>query len=190
MSLPLDKFHDECGVFGVFGHDDASALTALGLHALQHRGQEAAGIVSYDGEEFFSHRALGLVGDNFNSAGIIEKLKGYSAIGHNRYATTGDTLLRNVQPLFGDFSFGGLAISHNGNLTNALTLRKQLIDIGCLFQSTSDTEAIVHLIALSKHSSVEDRLFDALTRVEGAYSLVVLSNDMMIGVRDPLGVQH
>ncbi|MFW0777919.1 MAG: amidophosphoribosyltransferase [Rickettsiales bacterium] len=189
MSLPLDKFHDECGVFGVFGHDDASALTALGLHALQHRGQEAAGIVSFDGDQFFTHRALGLVGDNFNSASVIEKLKGYSAIGHNRYATTGNTLLRNVQPLFGDFSFGGLAVAHNGNLTNALSLRKQLIDIGCLFQSTSDTEAIIHLIALSKHASVEDRLFDALTRVEGAYSLVVLSDDMMIGVRDPMGVR-
>ena len=184
-----DKFHEECGVFGIYGSSDASAHTALGLHALQHRGQEAAGIVSFDGAQFYSHRALGLVGDNFNSADVIGKLKGTMAVGHNRYSTTGDTLLRNVQPLYGDFSFGGLAVAHNGNLTNAMTLRKQLIDIGCLFQSTSDTEVIVHLIALSKHASVEDRLFDALSRVEGAYSLVVLSNDQLIGVRDPLGVR-
>lgn len=184
-----DKLHEECGVFGIFGHPDASAHAALGLHALQHRGQEAAGIVSYDGEHFYAHRAIGLVGDNFNSADVIGKLKGHVAIGHNRYSTTGEAALRNVQPLFGDFSFGGLAIAHNGNLTNALTLRKQLIDIGCLFQSTSDTEVIVHLIALSKQSSVEDRLFDALMRVEGAYSLVVMSNDTLIGVRDPLGVR-
>ena len=184
-----DSLHEECGVFGIYGALDASARTALGLHALQHRGQEAAGIVSFDGEQFTSHRALGLVGDNFNSAETISKLPGNMAIGHNRYSTTGDTLLRNVQPLYGDFSFGGLAVAHNGNLTNAMTLRKQLIDIGCLFQSTSDTEVIVHLIALSKQSSVEDRLFDALQRVEGAYSLVVLSNDQLIAVRDPLGVR-
>ena len=191
MTLPFDgdHLHEECGVFGIFGHDDAAAHTALGLHALQHRGQEAAGIVSFDGVQFYTHRALGLVGDNFNSAAVIDKLKGSAAIGHNRYSTTGDTLLRNVQPLFGDFSFGGLAVAHNGNLTNAMTLRKQLIDIGCLFQSTSDTEVIVHLIALSKHTSVEDRLYDALTRIEGAYSLVLMSNNMMIGVRDPLGVR-
>ncbi len=184
-----DHLHEECGIFGIFGHAEASALTALGLHALQHRGQEAAGIVSFDGSHFYTHRALGLVGDNFNSAEIIGKLKGHAAIGHNRYSTTGETLLRNVQPLFGDFSFGGLGVAHNGNLTNAMTLRKQLIDIGCLFQSTSDTEVIIHLIALSKKSSVEDRLYDALSRVEGAYSLVVISDDTLIGVRDPLGVR-
>jgi amidophosphoribosyltransferase len=189
MAFDNDNFHDECGIFGIFGHGEASALTALGLHALQHRGQEAAGIVSFDGDHFYTHRALGLVGDNFNSAEVIGKLKGHIAIGHNRYSTTGETLLRNVQPLFGDFSFGGLGVAHNGNLTNAMTLRKQLIDIGCLFQSTSDTEVIIHLIALSKHASVEDRLYDALSRVEGAYSLVVMSNDMLIGVRDPLGVR-
>jgi amidophosphoribosyltransferase len=184
-----DKFHEECGVFGIFGHAEASALTALGLHALQHRGQEAAGIVSFDAKHFYSHRALGLVGDNFNSAEVIGKLKGHVAIGHNRYSTSGDTLLRNVQPLYGDFSFGGLAVAHNGNLTNAMTLRKQLIDIGCLFQSTSDTEVIIHLLALSKKTTVEDRLFDALMRVEGAYSLVVLSDETLIGVRDPFGVR-
>ncbi|MGE0754176.1 MAG: amidophosphoribosyltransferase [Alphaproteobacteria bacterium] len=184
-----DKLHEECGIFGIYGHADAAAHTALGLHALQHRGQEASGIVSCDGSIFYTHRALGLVGDNFNSAEVIGKLKGHMAIGHNRYSTTGDTLLRNVQPLHGDFSFGGLAVAHNGNLTNASTLRRQLIEVGCLFQSTSDTEVIVHLIALSKQSTVEDRLVDALTRVEGAYSLVVLANDRLIGVRDPLGVR-
>jgi amidophosphoribosyltransferase len=189
MTDLFDKFHEECGVFGIFGHPDAAAHTALGLHALQHRGQEAAGIVSFDGGQFFSHRALGLVGDNFNSADVIGKLKGHAAIGHNRYSTTGETHLRNVQPLFGDFSFGGLAVAHNGNLTNAMTLRKQLIDLGCLFQSTSDTEVIVHLLALSKQTTVEDRLFDALTRIEGAYSLVVLASGMLLGVRDPLGVR-
>lgn len=184
-----DHFHEECGVFGIYNSVDASAHTALGLHALQHRGQEAAGIVSFNGEQFFSHRALGHVGDNFNSADTISKLPGYIAVGHNRYSTTGDTLLRNVQPLYGDFSFGGMAVAHNGNLTNAMTLRKQLIDVGCLFQSTSDTEVIVHLIALSKQASLEDRLCDALKRVEGAYSLVVMSQDVLIGVRDPHGVR-
>lgn len=184
-----DKLHEECGIFGIVGHPDAAAHTALGLHALQHRGQEAAGIVSFDGKGFHVHRALGLVGDNFNSASVIGELKGSIAIGHNRYSTTGDTLLRNVQPLYGDFSFGGLAIAHNGNLTNAMTLRRQLIEIGCLFQSTSDTEVIIHLIALSKQTTVEDRLYDALSRIEGAYSLVVLEGQTLIGVRDPLGVR-
>jgi amidophosphoribosyltransferase len=189
MHEDFDHLHEECGVFGILGHAEASAHTALGLHALQHRGQEAAGIVSFDGKHFYTHRALGLVGDNFNSAEIMKKLKGHIAVGHNRYSTTGDTLLRNVQPLYGDFSFGGLAVAHNGNLTNAMSLRKQLIDIGCLFQSTSDTEVIIHLIALSKQTTVEDRLFDALSRVEGAYSLVVMSDNTLIGVRDPYGVR-
>ena len=184
-----DKLHEECGVFGIFDHAEASALTALGLHALQHRGQEAAGIVSFDGTDFNSHRALGLVGDNFNSADIIGKLKGHIAIGHNRYSTSGDTMLRNVQPLYGDFSFGGLGVAHNGNLTNAMTLRKQLIGRGSLFQSTSDTEVIIHLLALSLKNTVEDKLVDALSKVEGAYSLVVLSDGCLIGVRDPLGVR-
>ncbi len=184
-----DKPKDECGVFGVIGHPDAAAHVALGLHALQHRGQEAAGIVSYDGVQCYAHRALGLVGDNFNSESIVGKLKGHLAIGHVRYSTTGDTLLRNVQPLFADFSFGSLAIAHNGNLTNALWLRKTLIERGCLFQSTSDTETIIHLIAISREKTVEERLIDALKQVEGAYSLVVLSGDKLIGVRDPLGVR-
>jgi amidophosphoribosyltransferase len=185
----LDKFHEECGVFGIFGHDDSAAHTALGLHALQHRGQESAGIVTYDGAQFHSHRGLGLVGDNFGSAAVIDRLRGRSAIGHNRYATTGETVLRNVQPLFAEFAFGGLAIAHNGNLTNSVALRQQLVGRGCLFQSTSDTEVIIHLIAISRFATVVDRMVDALNQVTGAYSLVALTSDALIGVRDPLGVR-
>ncbi|HYM73095.1 MAG TPA: amidophosphoribosyltransferase [Stellaceae bacterium] len=184
-----DHFHEECGVFGIFGHPDAAALAALGLHALQHRGQEAAGIVAYDGEQFNAHRGLGLVSDNFSSKDIIERLKGHSAIGHVRYATTGEVALRNVQPLFADFEFGGLAICHNGNLTNSYQLRRQLVRRGSLFQSTSDTEVIVHLIATSLKETVVDRLVDGLRQVEGAYSLVALSQDTVIGLRDALGVR-
>jgi amidophosphoribosyltransferase len=182
-----DKLHEECGVFGVFGHPDAAALVALGLHALQHRGQEASGIVSYDGTEFPSHRGLGLVDDIFHSPAVIAGLKGRLAIGHNRYATTGGTLLRNVQPLYGQMTFGGFALGHNGNLTNAAKLRDELVEHGALFQTTTDTEVIVHLVALSKKSSVIDRLVEALRRVQGAYSLVAAAADMMIGVRDPNG---
>ncbi len=188
---PFDDDHlkEECGVFGIFGHQDAAAHTALGLHALQHRGQEAAGIVSFDGEHFQNHRGLGHVADNFGSEEVMKKLGGHMAVGHVRYSTTGETLLRNVQPLFADFEFGGLAIGHNGNLTNAATLRRQLVRRGCLFQSTTDTEVIVHLIAISLYSTVEDRVIDALRQVEGAYSLVALTSDSVIGVRDPLGIR-
>lgn len=185
----FDKFHDECGVFGIYGAVDASAHTALGLHALQHRGQEAAGIVSADEGKFYAHRALGLVGDNFNSASVIGKLPGAMAIGHNRYATTGETLLRNVQPFYADLSLGGFALAHNGNLTNAMTVRRELIARGSLFASSSDTEVIVHLVALSEGHTVEDRVIDALKQVEGAYSLVMLSPTSLIGVRDPSGVR-
>ena len=184
-----DKFHDECGVFGVWNAPDAAAVTALGLHALQHRGQEATGIVSYDGNRFHSHRGLGLVGDNFSDAKVIASLPGRIAVGHNRYATTGETILRNVQPLFADFEFGGFAVAHNGNLTNAHALHRQLVRRGCLFQSTTDSEVFVHLIAISLYSTVEDRLIDALKQVVGAYSLVALSNRALFGVRDPLGVR-
>ncbi len=184
-----DHLHEECGVFGIFDSPDAAAHTALGLHALQHRGQEAAGIVSFDGRQFYTHRALGLISDNFSSASIIDKLKGHIAIGHTRYATTGETLLRNVQPLFGEFNFGGLAVAHNGNLTNAMKIRRELIERGSLFQATSDTEVIIHLMALSRSQTVEERLVDALRQIEGAYSLVCLTNDAIIGVRDPLGVR-
>jgi amidophosphoribosyltransferase len=187
--VDTDHFHDECGVFGVYGHPDAAALTALGLHALQHRGQEAAGIVAYDGEQFSAHRGPGLVGDNFSSKEVIARLPGPTAIGHVRYATTGEVALRNIQPLFADFHFGGLALCHNGNLTNSYQLRRQLVRRGSLFQSTSDTEVIVHLIATSLKDSVVERLTDALNQVEGAYSLVALSQDAVIGLRDPLGVR-
>src|SRR5712691_4527736 len=184
-----DHFHDECGVFGVFGHPDAAALTALGLHALQHRGQESAGIVAYDGRQFNAHRGPGLVGDNFSSKEVIARLPGAMAIGHCRYATTGEVALRNIQPLFNDFDFGGLAICHNGNLTNSYQLRRKLIRRGSLLHSTSDTEVILHLIATSLKDTVVERLADALKQVEGAYSLAALSQDSVIGLRDPLGVR-
>ncbi len=184
-----DAFHEECGVFGVFDHADAAALTALGLHALQHRGQEAAGMVTYDGQRFHSLKGLGHVADNFSSKEAISRLPGRIAIGHNRYSTAGDTVERNIQPLFADFEFGGFAVSHNGNLTNAVALRRELVKRGSLFQSTTDTEVIVHLIATSTYITVVDRMIDALKQVEGAYSLVALSRDCMIGVRDPMGVR-
>jgi amidophosphoribosyltransferase len=184
-----DRLYEECGVFGVYGHPDAAALTALGLHALQHRGQEATGIVAYDGEQFNAHRGMGHVDDNFSSKEVIGRLRGDAAIGHVRYATTGEVALRNVQPLFADFEFGGLAICHNGNLTNSYQVRRQLVRRGSLFQSTSDTEVIVHLIATSLKETVVDRLTDALRQVQGAFSLVALSQDEVIGVRDPLGVR-
>ncbi len=192
FSLPHpydDALHEECGVFGIEWHNDAAAHTALGLHALQHRGQEAAGIVSYDGAQFYVHNALGYVGDNFNSGDVISRLPGYSAIGHVRYSTTGGNFLRNVQPIFAEFSFGGLAIAHNGNLTNATTLRKQLVSRGCIFQSTMDTEIIIHLLATSSHAKLIDRLIEALKKIEGAYSLVALTKEKLIGVRDPFGVR-
>ncbi len=185
----FDKFNDECGVFGIYGTPDAAAHTALGLHALQHRGQEAAGIVSADQGQFFSHRALGLVGDNFSDASVMSKLHGAAAIGHNRYSTTGETLLRNVQPFYADLALGGFALAHNGNLTNAMTLRRELIARGAIFASTSDTEVIVHRVALSRAATIEERIIEALNQVEGAYSLVILSPNSLIGVRDPHGVR-
>ena len=184
-----DGLHEECGVFGIWNVPDAAVVTALGLHALQHRGQEATGIVSFQNGKFHSHRGLGLVGDNFGDPRVMAGLPGRNAIGHNRYATTGETILRNVQPLYADFEFGGFAVAHNGNLTNAHTLHRQLVRRGCLFQSTTDSEVFVHLIAISLYSTVEDRLIDALKQVVGAYSLVALSNNALIGVRDPLGVR-
>ncbi len=184
-----DKPHEECGVFGVWNVPDAAAVTALGLHALQHRGQEATGIVTFDAGRFHSHKAMGLVGDNFGDARVIASLPGTRAIGHNRYATTGETILRNVQPLYADFEFGGFAVAHNGNLTNAHILRRSLVRRGCLFQSTTNSEVFIHLIAISLYSTVPDRLIDALKQVVGAYSLVALSDEALIGVRDPLGVR-
>lgn len=184
-----DQFHEECGVFGVFGVEDAAAHTALGLHALQHRGQEAAGIVALEGTQFHSHRALGLVGDNFNKQSVIERLKGAIAIGHNRYSTSGEPHIRNVQPLFAELNFGGFALAHNGNLTNANTLRRQLISQGSIFQSSSDTEVFMHLVSTSRADSIEDKLVHALRQVKGAYSLVALQEGMLMGVRDPSGVR-
>ncbi|WP_270934765.1 amidophosphoribosyltransferase [Falsiroseomonas oryzae] len=190
-SLQDDKPHEECGVVGVWGSADAAALTALGLHALQHRGQEAAGIVSMETGAgiFHAHKGRGLVGDNFGDAAVIAGLPGRAAVGHNRYATTGETALRNVQPLYADFEFGGFAVAHNGNLTNAHTLKRALVRRGCLFQSTTDSEVFIHLIAISLYSTVTDRLIDALKQVQGAYSLVALHNGALIGARDPLGVR-
>ena len=184
-----DHPKEECGLFGIYGLADAATHTALGLHALQHRGQEAAGIVAYDGGQFHSHRALGLVGDNFNTPEIMNRLAGDMAIGHVRYSTTGETVLRNVQPLFADFKFGGLAIAHNGNLTNAYEVHQDLVRRGCIFQSTSDTEIIIHLIAISQYGRVIDRITDALGKIEGAYSLVAITQKKLIGLRDPHGVR-
>jgi amidophosphoribosyltransferase len=183
-----DKLREECGVFGIIGHKDAAALTALGLHALQHRGQEAAGVVSAEGAAFHTHRAVGLVGDNFGERAVIDQLKGDAAIGHTRYSTTGGTILRNIQPLFAEFEFGGFALGHNGNLTNADFLRKKLVGQGSIFQSTTDTEVIIHLMAKA-HGDVVTRLVAALSQVEGAYSLACLAKDQVIAVRDPRGVR-
>jgi len=190
MTAPFDdKLHEECGVFGVFGHEDAGALTALGLHALQHRGQEAAGIVTFDGQQFISERHVGLVGDIFGKHGHTATLRGLNAIGHVRYSTTGGSIVRNVQPMFADLTGGGLAIAHNGNLTNARGLRRDLVRDGAIFQSTSDTEAIIHLVARSHYEFLVEKLIDALKRVEGAYSLVALTSKKLIGVRDSYGVR-
>jgi amidophosphoribosyltransferase len=184
-----DRLREECGVFGVYGHPDAAALTALGLHALQHRGQEAAGIVTFDGERFNAERRMGLVGDHFSSEKVINRLQGRSSLGHVRYSTTGETILRNVQPLFAELSAGGLAVAHNGNITNGLTLRRELISQGAICQSTSDTEVILHLVSRSKKARIIDRYIDALRSLEGAYALVALTNKKLIGARDPLGIR-
>src|SRR5487761_1784806 len=187
--LDADRLREECGVFGIFGHPDAAAITALGLHALQHRGQEAAGIVSFDGKRFHSERRLGLVGDAFSRREVIDRLPGNAAVGHVRYSTTGETILRNVQPLFAELNAGGFAVGHNGNLTNGLTLRRDLVRGGAMMQSTTDTEVILHLVAQSKRSRFIDRFIEALRAIEGAYSLVSLTNKKLLGARDPLGIR-
>jgi amidophosphoribosyltransferase len=189
LDLEADRLREECGVFGIFGHPSAAAITALGLHALQHRGQEAAGIVSFDGHRFNSERRLGLVGEHFSKASTIERLPGRRAVGHVRYSTTGETILRNVQPLFSEISSGGFAVAHNGNLTNGLTLRRNLVNDGAIFQSTSDTEVILHLVARSRRPRLIERFIEALRQIEGAYSLVCLSNKKLIGACDPLGIR-
>ncbi len=184
-----DKFHEECGVFGIYGHNDAAAITTLGLHSLQHRGQEAAGIVSYDGATFHAERHIGLIGDNFTKPKVISRLPGQSAIGHNRYSTTGGEGMRNVQPFFADFAGGGFAVAHNGNITNAATVRSALQKRGAIFQSTSDTEVILHLIAMSQEARLVDKLIDTVGQIEGAFSLVALSGKKLVGCRDALGVR-
>ena len=180
---------DECGVFGIMDHPDAATLTALGLQALQHRGQEAAGIVTVDGDRFFAERRMGLVRDNFTKNSVINRLSGNIAVGHVRYSTTGETAMRNVQPLFADMNFGGLSLAHNGNLTNALAIRRELEKTGAIFQSTTDTETILHLIAQSTKVGIVDKFIDALFQVNGAYALIGSLKEQLIGVRDPLGIR-
>ena len=184
-----DKLREECGVFGIWGSESASAVAALGLHALQHRGQEAAGITSFDGRNFHSHRAMGHVAGNFDTADVIRRLAGPAAIGHVRYSTTGETALRNVQPLYAELASGGFALAHNGNISNAMRVRRDLNRRGSIFQSTSDTEVIIHLVATSTYRTLLDRLIDACKQVEGAYSLICLTTEGMIACRDPLGVR-
>jgi amidophosphoribosyltransferase len=189
LDLDADRLREECGVFGIFGHPDAAAITALGLHALQHRGQEAAGIVSFDGKRFHSERRLGLVGDAFSRREVIDRLPGNTAVGHVRYSTTGETILRNVQPLFAELNAGGFAIGHNGNLTNGISLRKQLIRDGAMMQSTTDTEAILHLVARSHRNRFVDRFIEGLRMLEGSFAFVGLTNKKLVGARDPLGIR-
>ena len=183
------KIKEECAVFGISNSSDASTLTALGLHALQHRGQEGCGIVSYDGEKYHSEKRFGLVGDNFNDEKVLKKLPGKYAIGHNRYSTTGGTALRNVQPFFADTNAGGIGVAHNGNLTNAITLRNKLVEDGAIFYTTSDTETIVQLIAKSKRNKTIDKIVDAIFQIQGGYALVMLTQNSLVGVRDPFGIR-
>src|SRR3990170_7940144 len=184
-----DKLREECGIFGILGADNAASFVALGLHALQHRGQEAAGITSYDGGHFHSHRAMGHVAGNFDRDVVMRALAGRTAIGHVRYSTTGDASLRNVQPLYADLADSGFAVAHNGNISNAIKLRRTLNRRGSIFQSTSDTEVIIHLVATSHFSNTLDRLTAALKQVEGAYSLLVLTEEGLVACRDPLGIR-
>jgi len=183
------KLKEECGVFGVSNAKDASALTALGLHALQHRGQEGCGIVSFDGEKYYSEKRFGLVGDNFNKEKVLKNLKGNHAIGHNRYSTTGENTLRNIQPFFADTNAGGIGVAHNGNLTNSISLRNKLVEDGAIFYTTSDTETIVQLIAKSKRPKTIDKVVDAVFQIQGGYALVMLTQNSLIGVRDPYGIR-
>ena len=185
----FDKLREECGIFGISNHKDASALVALGLHALQHRGQEGCGIVSFDGKNYHSEKRQGLVGDHFTNTETIKKLPGEFAIGHNRYSTTGETSLRNIQPFFADLHMGGLSVAHNGNLTNALLLRESLVKDGAIFRTTSDTETIVQLIAKSKREKFLDKLIDVLFQIQGGFSLILMTNKKLVGVRDPFGIR-
>tara|TARA_B110000495_G_C23010315_1_gene597475 strand:+ start:123 stop:1544 length:1422 start_codon:yes stop_codon:yes gene_type:complete len=184
-----DHMKEECGVFGIFGTEEASVLTTLGLHSLQHRGQEGAGIVSFDGNNFHSIRKQGLVGDNFNNTETLSQLPGKNAIGHVRYSTTGNSKPENLQPFFANLALGGFSCAHNGNLTNTHSLRKKLVENGSIFQTTTDTEIILQLVALSKKKNLTEKLIDALHQIQGAYSLVILTNKKLIGVRDPYGIR-
>ncbi len=188
-TFKLDKLREECGIFGISNHEDASALVALGLHALQHRGQEGCGIVSFDGKNYHSEKRQGLVGDHFTDQETLQKLPGKFALGHNRYSTTGETSLRNIQPFFADLHLGGLSLAHNGNLTNALLLRETLVKDGAIFRTTSDTETIVQLIAKSKREKFLDKLIEALFQIQGGYSLILMTNKKLVGVRDPYGIR-
>ncbi len=183
------RLKEECGVFGISNTKDASALTALGLHALQHRGQEGCGIVTFDGEKYYSEKRFGLVGDNFNKEKVLNNLKGNYAIGHNRYSTTGNNILRNIQPFFADTNAGGIGVAHNGNLTNSIALRNKLVEDGAIFYTTSDTETIVQLIAKSKRPKTIDKVIDAIFQIQGGYALVMLTQNSLIGVRDPYGIR-
>jgi amidophosphoribosyltransferase len=183
------KFKEECGVFGISNNKDSAALTALGLHALQHRGQEGCGIVSFDGKKYHSEKRFGLVGDNFNKEKVLKNLVGSFAIGHNRYSTTGENTLRNIQPFFADTNAGGIGVAHNGNLTNSITLRNRLVEDGAIFHTTSDTETIVQLIAKSKRKKTIDKVIDAIFQIQGGYALVMLTQNTLLGVRDPYGIR-
>ena len=185
----MARLKEECGVFGIFDNKDAAALTALGLHALQHRGQEGCGIVTFDGTNFYAERRLGLVGDNFTKGNILGKLPGNYAIGHNRYSTAGNNLIKNVQPFFADLHTGGISIAHNGNLSNARHIRRELVKNGSIFQTTSDTETIVQLIAKSKRTKTIDKIIDTLFKIQGGYALTVLTENKLIGIRDPFGIR-
>jgi amidophosphoribosyltransferase len=192
--LPLqaddDHFHDECGVFGIFGRQDAAAIVTLGLHALQHRGQEAAGIVSYDGSQFHVERHVGLIGDTFTKQRVIDSLQGQPRHRPHRYATTGGAGMRNIQPFFAELADGGFAVAHNGNLTNAMTVQRALQKQGAIFSSTSDTETLLHLVATSQGARPELALHRrGAPQVEGAFSLVAMTEKKMIGCRDPLGIR-
>lgn len=184
-----DKLHEECGVFGIYGHPEASIITALGLHALQHRGQEACGITTFDGARFHTEKGLGLVGENFRGENMPKRLPGFAAIGHNRYSTQGEPASRNIQPLYADLAIGGFSIAHNGNLTNARKLRRGLVEDGAIFQSTMDTEVVMQLVARSNRTQITDRMISAMSQIEGGYALVGLTNGKLIGARDPVGLR-
>jgi len=185
----MSSLKEECGIFGIFDNKDAATLTALGLHALQHRGQEGCGIVTFDGKNFYSEKRLGLVGDNFTKDNVLKNLPGNAAIGHNRYSTSGNNLIKNVQPFFADLHVGGVSIAHNGNLCNARSLRKELVKNGSIFQTTSDTETIVQLIAKSKRPKIIDKIIESIFKIKGGYALTILAGNKLIGIRDPFGIR-